>query len=163
MISFDAGTHQFHLRAAAVVAKHECVLLHQLEGDSFWALPGGRVEPGETAAAAITREFQEELGIPVQCGELLWVVENFFSYADKPHHELGLYFEVTPEGGSILESAGPFIGTEGSRSLKFAWFDRARLAEIDLRPSFLIDALANGKSSFTHVVQRDLPSPSTSA
>lgn len=35
----------------------------------LWELPGGRVEPGETEAAALVRECAEELGIEVTVGE----------------------------------------------------------------------------------------------
>ena len=51
-----------------LVASGEILLaLRQNTGrhDGSWSLPGGRVEPGETAKAAIVREAREELGIAV--------------------------------------------------------------------------------------------------
>jgi 8-oxo-dGTP diphosphatase len=36
-----------------------------------WEFPGGKVEPGEAPADALTRECREELGVPVGVGELL--------------------------------------------------------------------------------------------
>ena len=36
-----------------------------------WELPGGKVAPGETDAAALTRELAEELGIDVAVGRRL--------------------------------------------------------------------------------------------
>ena len=59
MISFDLGSHRFQVRAAAVIVHEESVLLHRLESDDFWALPGGRVEPGEEASDTVVRELYE--------------------------------------------------------------------------------------------------------
>ncbi len=49
-----------------------------------WTLPGGRIEPGETAPAAVEREVLEETGLAVQARELVAnvvVAEEGFSYA----------------------------------------------------------------------------------
>ena len=36
-----------------------------------WSLPGGKVEEGETLAAALVREMREETGLDVEPGRLL--------------------------------------------------------------------------------------------
>jgi len=61
MLAFDTPTHRFNLRAAAIVLSDAKILLHRLAQDNYWSLPGGRVEPGESAAESIIREFREEL------------------------------------------------------------------------------------------------------
>jgi 8-oxo-dGTP diphosphatase len=40
-----------------------------------WSLPGGRLEPGESAAEAAAREVYEETGIRVVVGELVCTVD----------------------------------------------------------------------------------------
>lgn len=156
MLSFSAAGHRFDLRAAAVVIDQGRVLLHRLEADSFWALPGGRVEAGEAAREAVIRECSEELGELVSCGELVWLVENFFNDAGGKHHEIGLYFLTElPASSRLLASKGPFFGSEGGAVLEFDWFDRKSLATMDVRPSFLIAALGAERLEFRHVVQRD--------
>jgi 3',5'-nucleoside bisphosphate phosphatase len=42
-------------------------------GQGFWELPGGKVEPGEEAAAALAREIEEELGVQAKIGRRLLV------------------------------------------------------------------------------------------
>ncbi|WP_347057844.1 NUDIX domain-containing protein [Blastococcus sp. HT6-30] len=37
-------------------------------GRGLWSVPGGRVEPGETVAAAVEREVLEETGLRVRAG-----------------------------------------------------------------------------------------------
>lgn len=47
----------------------------------LWEFPGGRVEEGETDAAALGRELEEEMGIRVQVGELsLHVTHEYERY-----------------------------------------------------------------------------------
>ncbi|WP_255593979.1 NUDIX hydrolase [Acidovorax sp. sic0104] len=150
------------LRAAAVITRPGQVLLHRAEGDMFWALPGGGIEPGESAAQALVREMHEELGAAVEPGALACVVENFYAYGGVDYHEMGLYLHAQPQPGSLLDQTpGPYVGAEGHRGLEFAWFARASLAELDLRPAFLGEALAtlgDVPGHVQHFVHRD-PAP----
>jgi 8-oxo-dGTP diphosphatase len=45
-------------------------------GAGLWSLPGGRIEPGETAGQAVVREVREETGLEVSAGRLLGVVRR---------------------------------------------------------------------------------------
>jgi ADP-ribose pyrophosphatase YjhB (NUDIX family) len=155
MISFDLGSHKFQVRAAAIFLWQGSVLLHRLEGDDFWALPGGRVEPGEDAAKTVVREMQEELGQDVACGPLTYVVENFFEDRGKKNHEIGFYFQASFTATSkILDATQSHIGIEGNRRLEFRWFELASLATVVLHPSFLRQSLREPTPHFKHIVQQ---------
>ncbi|MBT9457535.1 MAG: NUDIX domain-containing protein [Burkholderiaceae bacterium] len=156
MISFIVDGHKFQLRAAAVIVHDGSVLLHRTEFDPFWALPGGRVEPGEDAATTVTREMQEETGQDVVCERLLHVAENFFDYQGQRHHELGLYFlaHFRPDS-PLLAKDRVHIGIEGNQRLEFAWFSLTELHQVDLKPSFLITALTQPGLPFGHFRQRE--------
>jgi ADP-ribose pyrophosphatase YjhB (NUDIX family) len=55
--------------ASAAIFRGESILLVEHAGRSrggMWSLPGGHIEPGETARAAAAREIGEETGLSVE-------------------------------------------------------------------------------------------------
>jgi ADP-ribose pyrophosphatase YjhB (NUDIX family) len=155
MISFDLASHKFQVRAAAIFIWQGSVLLHRLQEDSFWALPGGRVEPGEDCARTVVRAMREELEQDVVCGPLTYVVENFFEDRGRQNHEIGFYFQASfAPSSKMLDATRSHIGIEGNRRLEFRWLQLASLAGVDLRPSFLRQSLSEPTPHFKHIVQR---------
>ena len=155
MISFHENGRRFQLRAGGLAFFRDHVLLHRLKGETFWALPGGRVEMGEEATLAIEREFEEGLGTKGYCDDLIFVGENFFSHQGEPHHEIGKYFSIRlPKASSLLEVAVTHFGVEDHQRLEFKWFHRAELAKVDFRPLALRKMLAPGAALQRHFVQR---------
>lgn len=66
----------------------------RVTGEAFHRAIGGGIEFGETAEAALRREFTEELGVTLGTIELLEVVENIFEYEGNPGHEIAHVFAV---------------------------------------------------------------------
>jgi 8-oxo-dGTP diphosphatase len=75
-----------------------------------WALPGGFIEAGETAAAAARREFREETGLEVKLTELFHVYTD--PARDPRGPTLGVVFlgraRGTPVGGDDAARAEAF-------------------------------------------------------
>lgn len=156
MLSFTTSVGRFQVRVAAIVMQGDRVLLHRAPDDAFWALPGGRLEYGEDARTAVTRELAEELAVVATTGALRFVVENFFTYRDTPYHELGFYFDATLDpAAEILHARAEFPGREGDTELIFRWFPLGELEDAIVRPAFLVQALAQRNDRPLHVVQRD--------
>jgi 8-oxo-dGTP pyrophosphatase MutT (NUDIX family) len=58
----------------AIVRNHSILLIRQREnesGRSYWILPGGGIEPGETEEDCVRREMKEETNLDVQVSALL--------------------------------------------------------------------------------------------
>jgi ADP-ribose pyrophosphatase YjhB (NUDIX family) len=82
-------------RVAAIVVRDGYVLTHQSlndDGMPYQALPGGRLEPDETAPECLVREFREEFDVELVVDHLLYVAEGFFVERGKHKHEVVLYF-----------------------------------------------------------------------
>jgi 8-oxo-dGTP diphosphatase len=98
----------------------------------WWEFPGGKVEAGESVFEALARELQEELGILIDDGEPLEVVE--FSY---PHARVRLHFLV------VSRWRGEPSSREGQA---FSWQQPAAVAVGPLLPASVpvIERLAAG-------------------
>ena len=64
-----------------------------------WEIPGGKIELGETVFCALQRELQEELGIQIEQGEELIMLEHAYTHAHvRLHVSIIRQWHGTPQG-----------------------------------------------------------------
>lgn len=155
MIVIDNEHGKFSLRVAGILLRSGHVLLHQLAGTNHWSLPGGRLELLEDSRTALARELREELDVETVVGDLIWVVENFFTEAPRAH-ELALYYRVMlPSDSPDTAGDQPFTRTDGNDRLFFQWFPLDGLDAIALFPTFLRAGLRDLPAGTTHLIHLD--------
>ena len=100
--------------SAVILNAEGQLLLHRRSDNGYWALPGGRIEIGESVAQAIVREVQEETGLHVRVEGLIGVYSdpNQFAIARYPNgdvvHYVNLCFRCSIVSGTLQKSHESF-------------------------------------------------------
>lgn len=125
--------------AKALIVREGRLLTIELRdaAGSFFVLPGGGQEPGETLADAVRRECREELGAEVVVHELRFVREYL---RDRPHRVEFIFRCTLAPGAASGAGARPDGGQVGLVWLPLAGLRHARLYPLGLRP--LLDGTA---------------------
>ena len=136
--------------SAAVFREGEVLLVQRGKGAlaGLWSLPGGHIEPGETARGAAVREVREETGIDAELAGLVDVHDVILHRDDgtlRAHYLIAVFCgrwlagEPTPGGDEIaarfvprehVGDAGRYRLTEGAAAL----IERARAQLTTGRP-----------------------------
>lgn len=88
----------------------------------LWAVPGGKVDFGETLAEAATREVKEETGLLIELDEIVWVGE----FIDGEHHLVLVDFLGAPTGGELKA---------GDDATDVQWIEIESAFELDMPPT----------------------------
>jgi 8-oxo-dGTP diphosphatase len=105
-------------------------------GRGLWAVPGGKVDLGESLIQAARREAKEETGLDVEVAELVWAGESIGPGQPPEWHYVLVDFLATRVGGE------PAPADDADQ---VAWFSSAQARRLLLTPTMpsLLDKLEN--------------------
>ncbi len=116
--------------SAVVVNDAGRVLLQRRTDNGMWALPGGRMELGESLGDCAVRETFEETGVTVEITGIVGTYSNpghVFSYDDgEVRQEFSICLLARPTGGSLRVS---------DESTEVAWFAPEAVDGLPMVPS----------------------------
>lgn len=122
------------------------VLLTRRADNGRWCLPGGAMEPGESAAETCVRETLEETGLEVRVTRLVGIYTSpdmIIEYADGNRYQpVAFTFEAEITGGELSLS---------DETTEFGYFAVGGLGDLDLMEHHLpriLDAAENRESPF---------------
>ncbi|MFH1254882.1 MAG: NUDIX domain-containing protein [bacterium] len=123
-----------------VIDEHQKILVIKSKDkiSNNWDLPGGLMEPGETARDALIREVEEETGIICEPTEFIGVYTNqpYIEYknGDKAH-VVGIFFLCRAIAGNLKP--------DGDESLETLFIDFALGYELLIRHKKTLDDFKN--------------------
>jgi 8-oxo-dGTP diphosphatase len=121
------------ISARACIRKDGAILLskHKDHRGFWYVMPGGGQHSGETLKECLVREVEEELGVTVQVGKMMYVREiiaDRHEDSDLPDgfHQVEVFFECSLPAGSE-----PRLGRHPDpEQVGHEWIEMARLKDI---------------------------------
>ena len=106
-----------------------------------WELPGGKIDPGETAAQAAVREVREELAIDIRAGDSIGIAEDVDEDLNRERHVHVEAVMATLVGDEPAEGARAWRWIPIDRLHEFEWpranrdLNRLLQARFDVQPT----------------------------
>ena len=124
------------IRVSVIVIEEGKILLvcHEKEGRTYWVLPGGGVDFGETLEEAAVRELKEETNLDITVDKLVFVDD--FIPEDRHRHVVDVYFTAKVVGGEL--KLGP-----DSIMREVQYFPIEQLADLTFYPE-IADRIVEG-------------------
>ncbi|HEX7834253.1 MAG TPA: exonuclease domain-containing protein [Pseudolysinimonas sp.] len=117
--------HVIRIAAAVVTDVEGRSLLVRKHGSTIFMQPGGKIEPGESALTALTRELREELGLVVDPGE----TEYIGSYRAVAANE-----ENTVIRAEVFFLTTPEVPVAGAEIEELLWVERLDDLAVEVAP-----------------------------
>lgn len=141
------------LRAVGVLVQNKRLLVQRDRDGTDYALPGGHVQIGETTEEALVREWQEETGVEVQCGRLLWTEECFWNWNGTDAHNIAFYYLVECPNLDFPMWDG-FVPHRDNDKVLIGWMPFDELQNVTIYPAFLKEEIFHLDGPIKHFVTK---------
>lgn len=145
-----AGNHrpraaEIRHRSGVVLIDNGCVAMVERNraGTTYFVLPGGGAEPGETIEEAALREALEEISLTVR---ILGPIAHL-AFIDGDDRAIQHYFAVEATSGSIGPGSGPEFANDidpQRGSYRPMWLPLEEISGLDVRPAAVVLAVDQG-------------------
>ncbi|WP_250290373.1 NUDIX domain-containing protein [Frankia sp. CiP1_Cm_nod1] len=121
------------LSARMLFVSGERVLIANRRGHSWFSLPGGNVEPGESVEGALRRTIRGEAGLATHALDFVGCVEHTFTEAGQSWHEINIVFAAALPAFAQIVSRGESIDISSASV--------STLHTLEFRPVYLRTAI----------------------
>ena len=118
----------YRVAARAFIVSDNKILLIKENDDDWWAIPGGGVDYGESIKSTLTREIEEELGIPAS------EVSSDFKIV---YFNIGNVVNGIPRINIYFKAVVPTERlNKTNAALEYKWHTKAEFMKADIHASY---------------------------
>ncbi len=118
----------YRVSTKVLIVQDDKVLLVKEIPEMWWGFPGGGVDHGETIESSLTREVEEELGVPAK------QVSSDFKIA---HYTIGNVVNAVPRMNLFYRATVPTeLLKKTAHVAEWAWFSRDEFMNLHMSPSY---------------------------
>ncbi len=111
-----------------IVQDDKALLIKEAIGGTWWALPGGGVDHGETVEASLLREVEEELGVPAKA------VTSDFQIV---HYNIGNVVNAVPRMNLFFKASVPEeLLRKTDHVAEWKWFTKDGFLALEMHASY---------------------------
>lgn len=123
----DIDNCLYRVAVRALITQDDKILLIK-EDEDWWAFPGGGIDHGETVESTLTREIEEELGVPAN------KVSSDFQIA---YYKIGNTINGVPRMNIFFKASIPTgLIKKTDHVTEWGWFTKDELTELNINPSY---------------------------
>lgn len=143
---------------ALIIENQKVLAIQMLNGEkTFYILPGGGQNHGETLTDALIRECLEELGIEIRINDLLYTREYIgknheFDSQHHDFHQIEHVFKCTLASSQTIVKGSSM----DKRQVGFKWLPIAELDTFNLLPKYIKPFLKDPSLSFPNTYLGDI-------